>query len=62
MQEKSKYVREKMIDKEVLKKLVLILGLANATFGSVLDNKLLLVIGGIISIIGTIMILGMLKW
>ncbi len=46
-----------MNNKEILRKLVLILGIANATFGSLLDNKFLLIIGGIISIIGTIMIL-----
>ncbi len=50
-----------MEDKEILRKLVLILGLANATFGSIMDNKTLLIIGGLVSIIGTIMILGIIK-
>ena len=44
-------------NKEILRKLVLILGIANATFGSILDSKILLIIGGIMSIIGTMMIL-----
>lgn len=48
-----------MKNKEVLRKLILILGIANATFGSILNNHNLLIIGGIISIVGTMMVLNL---
>lgn len=48
-----------MANKEILRKLILILGLTNTTFGSVMDSKILIIIGGIITAVGTAMIVGL---
>jgi len=48
-------------DYQIIKKLITIIGITNATFGSILGSKTLIIFGGTISIIGTLMILNILK-
>ena len=51
-----------MADKEILKRLVIILGILNAGVGSIIQNNTLIVIGTVLGILGAMMLVGILKW
>ena len=50
-----------MAKKETLQKVIIIFGLIETTLGSMMQNKLLMIMGTLLSVIGAIMIVGVLR-
>ncbi len=53
--------KKKSEGREILKKIIIALGIINAGFGSVINNNALIIVGTILSVIGAWMI-ALLKW